>query len=307
MNAIDIRGVTKTFGSHRAVNDVSLDVPEGTIYGFIGPNGSGKTTTIRMIMNIILPDSGEITVLGRRGTNAARDDVSYLPEERGLYKQMPVRRLLRYYGRLKGRTPRELDPVITRWLDTLNLSAWADKRIDQLSKGMAQKVQFIAAVVSQPKLLILDEPFSGLDPVNAEALRDAVLDLRRQGTTIVFSTHDMGAAEKLCDRIFMIFKGHKVLDGSLDAIQHEYGHDTVRVKLGKGAAALSGMAGIESVNDHGNFQDVRLTIDPQAFLRELVARTEVRQFEIAKPSLHDIFVRIARPTADDLRAAGEVA
>ena len=182
-------------------------------------------------MNIILPDHGTIAVLGSRSTNAARDDVSYLPEERGLYKQMPVRRLLRYYGRLKGRTQRELDPVIARWLDRLNLSAWADKRIDQLSKGMAQKVQFVAAVVSQPKLLILDEPFSGLDPVNAETLRDAVLELRRQGTTIVFSTHDMGAAEKLCDRIFMIFKGRKVLDGSLDSIQHEYGHDTVRVRL----------------------------------------------------------------------------
>jgi ABC-2 type transport system ATP-binding protein len=143
--------------------------------------------------------------------------------------------------------------------------------------------------------------------VNAETLRDAVLDLRRQGTTIVFSTHDMGAAEKLCDRIFMIFKGHKVLDGSLDAIQQEYGHDTLRVKLGGGAAVLGGMNGVESVNDHGNFQDVRLTIDPQAFLRDLLTRTEVRQFEITKPSLHDIFVRIARPTADDLRAAGEVA
>ena len=307
MSAIELRGVSKTFGSHQAVSNVSLTVPEGTIYGFIGPNGSGKTTTIRMIMNIILPDAGEITVFDRKGTGAARDDVSYLPEERGLYKQMPVRRLLRYYGRLKGRSLRELDPVIARWLETLNLTAWADKRIDQLSKGMAQKVQFIAAVVSQPKLLILDEPFSGLDPVNAETLRDAVLELRRQGTTIVFSTHDMGAAEKLCDRIFMIFKGHKVLDGSLDAIQHEYGHDTVRVKLGGGAGALRGMAGIESVNDHGNFQDVRLTMDPQAFLRELLARTEVRQFEITKPSLHDIFVRIARPTDDDLRAAGEVA
>jgi ABC-2 type transport system ATP-binding protein len=201
MTAIEIRGVSKTFGQHLAVNDVSLQVPEGSIYGFIGPNGSGKTTTIRMIMNIILPDRGEITVLGRHGTNAAREDVSYLPEERGLYKQMQVRRLLRYYGRLKGKSARELEPVITRWLDTLGLASWADKRIDQLSNGMAQKVQFIASVVSQPKLLILDEPFSGLDPVNAESLRDAVLDLRRQGTTIVFSTHDMGAAEKLCDRI----------------------------------------------------------------------------------------------------------
>jgi len=307
MTAVDIRGVSKTFGAHRAVDDVSLEVPEGSIYGFIGPNGSGKTTTIRMIMNIILPDRGEIVVFGKRGTDAARDDVSYLPEERGLYKQMQVRKLLRYYGRLKGRTPRELDPAIAHWLEKLGLTEWGDKRIDQLSKGMAQKVQFVAAVVSRPKLLILDEPFSGLDPVNGEALRDAVLELRRDGTTVVFSTHDMGAAEKLCDRIFMIFKGHKVLDGSLDAIQQKYGHDTVRVRLGDGAAALSGVGGVESINDHGNFQDVKVVGDPQALLRALVERTPVLQFEITKPSLHDIFVRIARPTLEELQPAGGVA
>ena len=306
-HAIEIRNISKTFGTHRAVDDVSLDVPMGSIYGFIGPNGSGKTTTIRMIMNIILPDSGQVVVMGHRDSGSARDEVSYLPEERGLYKQMPVRRLLRYYGRLKGRRTAELDPVITQWLDRLGLSGWADKRIDTLSKGMAQKVQFISAVVSQPKLLILDEPFSGLDPVNAEALRDAVLDLRRQGTTIVFSTHDMGAAEKICDRIFMIFKGRKVLDGSLDSIQAEYGHDTVRVRLSAGASALAGLPGVESINDHGNHQDVRLTGDPQAFLQALVQRTAVQQFEIAKPSLYDIFIRIARPTSEDMAQAGRVA
>jgi ABC-2 type transport system ATP-binding protein len=301
MNAIEIRGVSKSFGGHQAVGDLSLDVPDGSIYGFIGPNGSGKTTTIRMIMNIILPDTGAIEVLGHRSTSAARDDVGYLPEERGLYKKMPVRRLLRYYGRLKGRSVASLDPVITEWLRRLDLSDWADKRIDQLSKGMAQKVQFISAVVAKPKLLILDEPFSGLDPVNAEALRDAVLELRRQGTTIVFSTHDMGAAERLCDRIFMIFKGQKVLDGSLDEIQARYGHDTVRVRATGGAAALAGLPDIESINDHGNAQDVRLKGDPQAFLQRLVQRAAVQQFEITKPSLHDIFVRIARPSEADLR------
>jgi ABC-2 type transport system ATP-binding protein len=197
--------------------------------------------------------------------------------------------------------------VISRWLEALGLASWADKRVDQLSKGMAQKVQFIASVIAEPRLLILDEPFSGLDPVNAEALRDAVLDLRRQGTTIVFSTHDMSAAERLCTRIFMIFKGRKVLDGSLEVIQSQYGHDTVRVRLGGGAAALAGVSGVEAVNDHGNHQDVRIAGDPQAFLQALVGRTEVRHFEIAKPSLHDIFVRIARPTDEELRATGEVA
>ena len=303
MNAIEIRGISKTFGTHTAVDDVSLDVPQGSIYGFIGPNGSGKTTTIRMIMNIILPDRGTVAVLGRQSTDAARDDVSYLPEERGLYKQMQVGRLLRYYGRLKGRSPADLEPAIGHWLDRLGLAGWADKRVDQLSKGMAQKVQFIGAIVSKPTLLILDEPFSGLDPVNAEALKDAVLELRRQGTTVVFSTHDMGAAERLCDRIFMVFKGRKVLDGSLHDIQAQYGHDTVRVKLGRGAGALAGLPGVEAVNDHGNVQDVRLSTDPQAFLQALLQKTPVHHFEMTKPSLHDIFVRIARPTADDLREA----
>jgi ABC-2 type transport system ATP-binding protein len=305
--AIEIRHVSKKFGAHQAVDDVSLDVPAGSIYGFIGPNGSGKTTTIRMIMNIILPDRGDITVLGQRSTAAARDEVGYLPEERGLYKQMPVRRLLRYYGRLKGRRPGDVDASIDRWLDVLGMKSWADKKINTLSKGMAQKVQFLASVVAEPQLLILDEPFSGLDPVNAESLRDAVLEMRRRGTTVVFSTHDMGAAEKICDRIFMIFKGRKVLDGSLDSIQAEYGHDMVRLKTAGGAGALTGLAGIESVNDHGNYQDVRLISDPQAFLQRLVERTRVLRFEIAKPSLYDIFIRIAKPTSDELTSTGRVA
>ena len=220
---------------------------------------------------------------------------------------MPVRRLLRYYGRLKNRRPSDVDASIDRWLDVLGMKAWADKKINTLSKGMAQKVQFMAAVVAQPQLLILDEPFSGLDPVNAEALRDAVLEMRRSGTTVVFSTHDMSAAEKICDRIFMIFKGRKVLDGSLDAIQAEYGHDTVRLKLAGGVGALAGLSGVESVNDHGNYQDVRLTTDPQVFLQRLVERTQVLRFEIAKPSLYDIFIRIARPASDELPATVEVA
>jgi ABC-2 type transport system ATP-binding protein len=307
MNAIEIRGIRKTFGAHTAVNDVTLDVPESSIYGFIGPNGSGKTTTIRMIMNIILPDRGQINVLGQHTSSSARDEVGYLPEERGLYKKMQVRRLLRYYGRLKGRSLADLDPAIKYWLGRLQLADWADKRIDQLSKGMAQKVQFIAAIVSKPRLLILDEPFSGLDPVNTEALRDAVLELRRDGTTIVFSTHDMSAAQALCDRIFMIFKGNKVLDGSLDQIQAQYGQDTVRVRTAAGPSGLSALPEVESVNDHGNFQDLRLKGDAQSFLRRLVERSPVYQFEVMKPSLHDIFVRIARPTEEDLKQPAGVA
>ena len=209
-------------------------------------------------MHILLPDQGEIEVLGDRDTRAARDRVSYLPEERGLYKRMSVRRLLRYYGALKGARQPALDRSIDLWLDRMGLTAWIDKRIDALSKGMAQKIQFIAAVLSAPELLILDEPFTGLDPVNAEVLKDAVLDLKKAGTTIVFSTHDMGVAERLCDRIFMIFKGRKVLDGTLEQIQSEYGYDTIRLRTDDGAAALDGLPGIEEINDQGNFQEVVL-------------------------------------------------
>jgi ABC-2 type transport system ATP-binding protein len=295
MNAVEIRSVSKLFGDYTAVDDLTLSVPRGSVYGFIGPNGSGKTTTLRMTMNIILPDKGEILVLGERTTQAARDRVSYLPEERGLYKKMTVVDLLRYYGRLKSVPRAKLEQSIDEWLKRLQIDDRAHLRIESLSKGQAQKVQFIAAVVSAPELLILDEPFSGLDPVNAEALKDSVLALRDRGTTIVFSTHDMATAERLCDRIFMIFRGKKVLDGTLAEIQERYGADTIRVATDGGRAALDGMPGVDKVVDHGNFQEVRVAGDPQALLKALVARTAVKRFEVTRPSLHDIFVRIAQP------------
>jgi ABC-2 type transport system ATP-binding protein len=294
-DAIVLRGATKRFGAVCAVDRLSFTVPAGAIYGFIGPNGSGKTTTLRMIMHIILPDEGEIEVLGSGDTAAARDQVSYLPEERGLYKKMTVRRLLRYYAKLKGHRQPEIDAGIEEWIRRLDLPGVLDRRVETLSKGMSQKVQFIAAVLSKPSLLILDEPFSGLDPVNAEALKDAVLDMRGRGTTVVFSTHDMSTAEKMCDRILMIFKGRKVLDGTLHDIQEQYGADTVRVRTAAGLSACTGMPGIESLNDYGQVQEVRLTGDPQEFLQRLIARTTVYHFELTRPSLHDIFVRIAQP------------
>lgn len=299
MNAIALHHITKRFGSHVAVDDLSLEVPSGSVYGFIGPNGSGKTTTIRLILHILLPDSGHIEVFGDPRTDIARDKIGYLPEERGLYKKMKVRRLLRYYGRLKGKSLTDIDKNINRWIDQMSLGPWVDKPVEALSKGMAQKVQFIAAVVAQPDLLILDEPFSGLDPVNAEVLKDAVLDVCRTGTTIVFSTHDMGVAERMCDRIFMIYRGRKVLDGTLDDIQAAYGADTVRVKVEGGASMLRSLPEVSIVNDYGQLQEVRCA-DPQKLLSALVGRARVQHFEITRPSLHDIFVRIARPTSADL-------
>jgi ABC-2 type transport system ATP-binding protein len=293
-SAVAIEDVTKTFGPQTAVDGLSLEVPEHSIYGFIGPNGSGKTTTLRMIMRILHPDRGHIRVLGEESWQAANDRVGYLPEERGLYKQMTVREVLRFFAALKGQT--DAGKAIDDWLERLSLSAHATKKVAALSKGMAQKVQFIATVVARPELALLDEPFSGLDPVNAEVLREAVLDLRRAGTTVIFSTHDMGVAEKMCDSIFMIYRGKKVLDGSLESIQDAYGSDTLRVRL-EGDAGLSGLPGVERVADFGKLQELRLApgADPQRILAALMERGTVRHFELARPSLQEIFVRIARP------------
>ena len=299
MNAVEIAHVTKTFGEHTAVDDLSLSVPEGCVYGFIGPNGSGKTTTLRMIMNIFYPDQGDIHVLGRRRKSACIDQVGYLPEERGLYRKMKVRPLLRFYGELKS--GRNLGREVDHWLEKLDLTDWANKKVEALSKGMSQKVQFIAAVVSKPKLLILDEPFSGLDPVNTDAVKDAVLELRANGTTVIFSTHDMGTAENLCDLIFMIFKGRKVLDGTLASIQDKYGSDTIRLRLEGDHGPLDDLPGVQRVNNRGQLQELRITAgcDPQQILAAVMSRAKVRHFELASPSLHDIFVRIAGPEAEE--------
>jgi ABC-2 type transport system ATP-binding protein len=299
MSAVVIEQVTKTFRGHTAVADLSLEVPAGSIYGFIGPNGSGKTTTLRMIMRILQPDSGLIRVLGQdqyaaRSDDSTLDRVAYLPEERGLYKQMKVRDVLRFYAELKGF--RDSAPAINTWLERMNLTTWATKKIETLSKGMAQKVQFIATVISRPELVLLDEPFSGLDPVNTDVFRQAILDLRKEGTTVIFSTHDMAVAEKMCDRIFMIYQGRKVLDGTLASIQDTYGSDTVRVRL-EDNAPLDYLPGVEHVTDFGQLKELRLgpRSDPQVLLAELMRRGRVRHFELARPTLHEIFVRIADP------------
>ncbi len=294
MTAIRLEEVHKSFREHKAVAGLSLAVPRGSIYGFIGPNGSGKTTTLRMILHILHADRGTIEVLGERGRRAANDRIGYLPEERGLYRKMTVRRVLAYYGALKGMGARAARAESDAWLERLGLSAWTSKKVETLSKGMSQKVQFIASVMSRPELVILDEPFSGLDPVNLEVLRAAILELRAQGTTVLFSTHDMAKAEEMCDFVCMIFRGAKVLDGTLDEIKSRYGVDTIRVRTD---APLDGMVGVRGVRVLGELKEVRLDGDPQALLRELVKRGRVDHFEVTRPSLHDIFLRIAGPEA----------
>ncbi|NQV14343.1 ATP-binding cassette domain-containing protein [bacterium] len=300
MNALSLNQITKTFNDFTAVDELSLSVPTGSIYGFIGPNGSGKTTTIRMIMNIFYPDSGTIQVFGEPRKTTHTDRIGYLPEERGLYKKMKVRELLQFYGELK--TGKSVTSEVDEWLKKFELSDWANKKVDALSKGMSQKVQFIATVISNPDLIILDEPFSGLDPVNTNTLLTAMLDLQGSGATIIFSTHDMATAEKVCDYIFMIHKGKKVLDGTLNEIQDKYGSDTLRIRSKNKASGLNAIRGVENVHDFGQIQELRITqgADHQAILKELLNSNKLLSFELTKPSLHDIFVRIAGAKEDTL-------
>ncbi|APZ93475.1 ABC transporter ATP-binding protein [Fuerstiella marisgermanici] len=295
-HAVELVGATKRFGSQTAVDNLDLTVPRGSIYGFIGPNGSGKTTTLRMILRIFQPDSGSVSVLGKTAGRAADPRVGYLPEERGLYKRMKVFDLCAYYAKLKG--VYDCKPAIDEWLERLDATSWANKRIDALSKGMAQKVSFITAVVARPELLILDEPFSGLDPVNLDVLRDAVLSLRETGTTVIFSTHDMDVAERMCDTIFMIFKGRKVLNGSVDEIRKQYATNRLSVRLrniDSLPSNLPGVTRIDKVND-----EILLSVRDESVssdvLKTLVeAGCEIDRFELEQPTLHNVFVSIAKP------------
>lgn len=295
MNIIELSGITKSFGSVVAVNDLSLEVPKGSIYGFIGPNGSGKTTSIRMIMKIMYPDRGKLLINGQEHNSERLQNVGYLPEDRGLYKKMKIGELLRFHGELNDGT--DLPNRINLWLERLDLISYKNKKVETLSKGMRQKLQFIATILHQPKLIILDEPFSGLDPVNADLMKDVILELQQEGATIIFSTHDMAMAERMCDYILMIYEGKKVLDGTLDHIQDQYGNDTLRIQSEMGAEALTGLKGIENVNNFGKLQEIRLKegVDPQKILTDLLKKTRISKFEITKPSLNDIFIRIASP------------
>jgi ABC-2 type transport system ATP-binding protein len=304
VHAVEIDNATKSFGKVIAVNDLSLSVPRGSVYGFIGPNGSGKTTTLRMIMNIFYPDHGKIRLFGEPMAGPVTDRVGYMPEERGLYKKMKVRDVLRFYGQLKN--GKEIRRETDRWLARLGLAEWGNRKVEALSKGMSQKVQFIATVVARPELVILDEPFSGLDPVNADVIRTAILELRDAGTTILFSTHDMNVAERMCDFICMIFQGGKVLDGTLASIQDRYGNDTIRIRIEDDASCLEGLPGVEKITNFGREQELRVArdADPQQIIAGALARTRVRGFDIVKPSLHDIFVRIAGAEASGM---GELA
>jgi ABC-2 type transport system ATP-binding protein len=248
-----------------------------------------------MIMNIFFPDQGTIHVRGRQPEGSRLERVGYLPEDRGLYKKMKVYDVLKFIGDLKNAG--NLKSEIVYWLKKLDLYDRMDKKVETLSKGMTQKLQFIATVIDNPEIIILDEPFSGLDPVNSEILRESLLELQKKGATIIFSTHDMNMAEKMCDTIFMIFKGKKVLDGTLHSIQNIYGSDTLLIQTEAGAEVLKGISGIEKINDYGQIQELRLNASTtsQEILAKVMSKSRVLKFEVTRPSLHDIFIRIAAP------------
>jgi len=295
--------VVKRFASQPAVDGVDLSVPRGSIFGFIGPNGSGKTTTMRLILRIYQADEGRVVVLGNENGKTADDRVGYLPEERGLYRRMTVRSLLRYFAQLKG--IRKPDALIDRHLERMGATEWNHKKIEQLSKGMAQKIQFIVAIIASPELIILDEPFSGLDPVNLDLMRDVVLELREHGSTVIFSTHDMEVAQRLCDRVFMIYQGKKVLDGTIDAIRESHGAIRLRVRMASGVEIPKHLPGVSDYSTNESFSELQLESNTarRDVLQLLASHGDIEHFETVRPSLHDIFVRIAKPQSEEARDA----
>ncbi len=288
-----LRGVTKRFGDFTAVSDLSVEVRAGRIFGLLGPNGAGKTTTIRMIVNIFAPDEGTVELFGKKITPTTQDRIGYLPEERGLYKKMKVGDQLRFFAELKNISGSEADARIDRWLKRLKLSEWKTKKSSELSKGMQQKVQFITTVLHEPDLLILDEPFSGLDPVNVDLLKEIVLELKQAGKTIIFSTHQMEVAEKICDDICLINRSRKILEGSIRSVKAGFGRNAVALRLTGGEEVLADPTLVSRVERHSDGLEALLAenASAQQLLQRLVAAgAGVERFEMIEPSLHDIFI-----------------
>jgi ABC-2 type transport system ATP-binding protein len=299
-STLTISGVTKRFDEFTAVDNLSLRVRPGRIFGLIGPNGAGKTTTIRMIVNITAPDEGTIELFGQQMSAELQDRIGYLPEERGLYKKMKVVEQLRFFGELKNVKGKKAEEAIDRWLERVKLTEWKTKKASELSKGMQQKIQFIAAVLHDPDLMILDEPFSGLDPVAQELLKEIVLELKAEGKTIIFSTHQMEVAEKICDDICMINKSRKVLDGTLREIKSSFGRNSVALRVEGGDGVLADPALVAKVERHSDEIEALLAegADAQILLQRLMASgATVSKFESVEPSLNDIFIAKVGETA----------
>lgn len=295
-NAIEVKNVKKCYGDFCAVNSISFEIEEATIFGLIGPNGAGKSTTIRMIMDIIAPDEGEVLIFGEaHQEETIRNNIGYLPEERGLYQKMTVAEHLKFLGELKGMTSSQAKENISFWFDKLKIQDWHDKKIEELSKGMQQKVQFIGAIIHNPNIVILDEPFSGLDPVNMESLKNIVLELKKQGKTILFSTHQMEQAEKLCDHICMINQGNIVINGTLKEIKKQYGKDVIKVNYKGNSEKFKEISEIETYFDFGNYAEIKIkeNVDTNELIRNLTEHFSIFGFEFFAPSLHNIFIQVA--------------
>ena len=303
--AVELRGISKSYDSFQAVKPLDLVVPRGATYGLLGPNGAGKTTTIRMALRIIQPDTGEIRILGAPQSQEGLDRIGYLPEERGVYRRMKVRKLLAFFAELKGVRPRDARPRIDQWLERMELTDRADARVQELSKGMQQKIQFIGAILHDPEIVVLDEPFSGLDPINQRVLREIITELKQKGRTIIFSTHIIEHAERICDHVCIIARGTKVADGTIPEVKREHGAEYIALRLdewsAEATATVRGMGEVAQVREHGTDLELALRsgADPQALLEQLVqAGIRLRRFEIAEPTLEQIFIeRVGAQTA----------
>ncbi len=299
MNAIELVDVWKSFGETTAVAGLDLLVPRGCIFGLLGPNGAGKTTTIRMVMDIIAPDHGAIRVLGQPNSGEVLDRVGYLPEERGLYPKMKVVELLELFGVLKGLPRQEARSRAGEWLSRFGLQDWAENKVEQLSRGMQQKVMFIGTVLHQPDVIILDEPFSGLDPISSTEVKEVILGEKRRGATIVFSTHLMEQVEKLCDEICLINEGKAVLRGPVAEVKKRFGARNVLLAYDGQPDFLYDTSLVAHYDDYGHYVEIRPAegVSPQVLLQRAVREVEVRRFEVKEPSLHDIFIQVVKGEA----------
>ncbi|MBI5266740.1 MAG: ATP-binding cassette domain-containing protein [candidate division Zixibacteria bacterium] len=293
---LQLEHIRKQYDGKVAVEDLSLAVTKGSMYGIIGPNGAGKTTTIRMIMNIVPPDSGQVLLDGRPADASFKDKVGYLPEERGLYKKMTLAEVITYMAELKGVSGSRARSIIDPWLDRMELRAYRNRKVEELSKGMQQKLQFITTIAHDPEIIILDELFSGLDPLNVELMKNVLLELKKAGKTILFSTHVMEQAEKLCDHLCMISRGQKVLDGRLADVKAQFGRNAVRVEIDGDGSFIKSLPGVSSITEFTNSFELRLGNggNPSSVLRSIVEKVNVRRFEIVEPSLYDIFIEVAK-------------
>lgn len=294
-----VENVTKRYDDFTAVENLSFNIEAGRVFGFLGPNGAGKTTTIRMIVGITAPDTGRIELFGKKVSSEVQDKIGYLPEERGLYKKMKIFEQLRYFAALKNIGQKTADRRIDFWLERMKLSEWKTKKTTDLSKGMSQKIQFISTVLHDPDLLILDEPFSGLDPVNVEFMIEAVAELKAQGKTIIFSTHLMETAERLCDDLILINKSRKVIGGTIREVKQSFGKNLIALRSAGGEAVLLDKTLVAKVVEHADEREIELAehADAQVLLQKLIAGgAMISKFEQIEPSLNDIFIEKIKET-----------